>query len=322
VKRLRVVFCGTPQFAVPSLKTLLNEPDFEVLAVFTQPDRPRGRGQDVSFSPVKALAVEKGVPIHQPEKIRAPEVEQQLRACAPDVIVIIAYGQIIPARLLPIPRMGWINLHASLLPKYRGAAPIHWAIASGESITGNTTMRIDAGMDTGEMLLQQELAVGADETATELSERLSQAGAPLLLETLRGLQSGSVIPRRQDDSQASFAPMLKREDGRIDWARPAAEIYNRMRGFTPWPGAYTRFRGQTCHIWGRPWQEPASQLAGERADLRPGALVHRGGNWLVACGTATLMVLTHVKMEGRKQISAIEFANGARLQTGEQFENN
>jgi methionyl-tRNA formyltransferase len=322
VKRLRVVFCGTPQFAVPSLKTLVGESDFEILGVFTQPDRPRGRGQEVSFSPVKAAAVETGIPIHQPEKIRAPEVEQQLRAWAPDVIVIIAYGQIIPARLLPIPRLGWINLHASLLPKYRGAAPIHWAIANGETITGNTTMRIDAGMDTGEMLLQQELPIGADETAPDLTGRLSQAGAPLLVETLRGLQSGSVIPRRQDDSQVSYAPMLKREDGRIDWARPAAEIYNRMRGFTPWPGAYTTFRGQTCHIWGRPWQDPAGQVATEIVDRGPGALVHRDGNWLVACGPATLMVLTHVKMEGRKQISAIEFANGARLQTGEQFENN
>lgn len=318
MSRLRIVFCGTPHFAVPSLKTLIADPDFEILGVFTQPDRPRGRGQELSFSPVKALAVESHIPVHQPEKIRAPEVEQQLRAMAPDAIVIIAYGQIIPARLLPIPRLGWINLHASLLPKYRGAAPIHWAIANGETITGNTTMRIDAGMDTGEMLLQQELPIGSDETSPELTDRLSQAGAPLLLDTLRGLQSGALAARRQDDSQATYAPMLKRDDGLIDWARRAAEIYNRLRAFTPWPGAYTIFRGQTCHIWGHPWSSTSEQIPQEFAHA-PGTLVHHHGNWLIVCGTATLLLLTYVKLEGRKQISAIEFANGARLQTGEQF---
>jgi methionyl-tRNA formyltransferase len=319
VNRLRIVFCGTPQFAVPSLNKLIAEPGFEILAIFTQPDRPRGRGQELSFSPVKAVAVESHIPVHQPEKIRAPEVEQQLRALAPDAIVIIAYGQIIPARLLPIPRLGWINLHASLLPKYRGAAPIHWAIANGETITGNTTMRIDAGMDTGQMLLQQQLPIAPDETSPELADRLSNAGAALLLDTLRGLQSGSVVPRRQDDSQATSAPTLKREDGLIDWARPAPEIYNRMRAFTPWPGAYTIFRGQTCHIWGRPWPWSAEQIPKELTDHAPGTILHHRGNWLILCGTATLLLLTHVKLEGRKQISAIEFANGARLQTGEQF---
>jgi methionyl-tRNA formyltransferase len=319
VNRLRIVFCGTPNFAVPSLKKLIAEPDFELLGVFTQPDRPRGRGQELSFSPVKAVALESHIPVHQPEKIRAPEVEQQLRALAPDAIVIIAYGQIIPARLLPIPRLGWINLHASLLPKYRGAAPIHWAIANGETITGNTSMRIDAGMDTGEMLLHQQLPIGPDETSPELADRLSQAGAPLLLETLRGLQSGTVVPRRQDDSQATNAPLLKREDGRIDWECPAKEIYNRMRAFTPWPGAYTLFRGQTCHIWGRPWPSPGEQVSHEIPQHPPGTLVPYQGHWLVTCSPATQLLLTHVKLEGRKQISAIEFANGARLQTGEQF---
>jgi len=186
VNRLRMVFCGTPQFAVPALKKLLSQQEFEIVSVFTQPDRARGRGQEVSFSPVKEAALAAAIPIHQPEKIRAPEIEEKLRALAPEVIVIIAYGQIIPGRLLQIPRLGWINLHASLLPKYRGAAPIHWAIANGESMTGNTTMRIDAGMDTGEILLQQELAIGAEEAAPALAERLSNAGADLMAETLRG----------------------------------------------------------------------------------------------------------------------------------------
>jgi methionyl-tRNA formyltransferase len=312
VNRLRMVFCGTPHFAVPSLKKFLSQPDFEIVGVFTQPDRPRGRGQEVFFSPVKEAALAAGIPVHQPEKMRAAENEEQLRALAPEVIVIIAYGQIIPGRLLNIPRVGWINLHASLLPKYRGAAPIHWAIANGESITGNTTMRIDAGMDTGEILLQQELTIGGDETAPQLLGRLSEAGAELMVETLRGLQAGKLSPRQQDHSAASYASILKREDGRIEWTRSAAEIYNRMRGFEPWPGAYTEFRGQTCHLWGHPVSTKMS------ADP-PGTLAQRSGSLQVTCGAASTMELTCVKLEGRKKISAAEFVNGARLQDGERF---
>jgi methionyl-tRNA formyltransferase len=314
MNRLRTVFCGTPQFAVPALRRLLSEPDIEIVGVFTQPDRPKGRGQEVSFSAVKQAAFSAQIPVHQPAKIRAPEAAEQLCALAPDVMVIIAYGQIIPARLLPIPRLGWINLHASLLPKYRGAAPIAWAIANGETVTGNTTMRIDAGMDTGEMLLQQELPIGADETAPELSERLAEAGAGLMVETLRGLQAGTLASRPQDTAGVSYAPILKREDGRIDWNKPALKLYNRMRGFTPWPGAYSEFRGQTCHLWGQPLaaNEPSS------ADP-PGTLSDRQGKLTVACGAATQMELTYVKLEGRKRITAAEFANGARLQSGELF---
>jgi methionyl-tRNA formyltransferase len=312
MNHLRMVFCGTPEFAVPSLQTFTSSSDFEIAAVFTQPDRPRGRGQEVSFSPVKKVAVAAGLPVHQPLKIRAPEVEAQLRALSPDVIVIIAYGQIIPGRLLNIPRLGWINLHASLLPRYRGAAPIAWAIANGETYTGNTTMRIDAGMDTGEMLLQNELAIGTDETAPELTVRLAESGAKLMVETLRGLATGNLSGRPQDHSAATNAPMLKREDGQIDWVRPAQEIYNRMRGFAPWPGAYTDFRGQTCHLWGHP-------VSGEASSDQPGSLRLKSGRLLVACGAATELELTHVKLEGRKQISATEFGNGARLQPGEHF---
>ena len=313
VNRLNMVFCGTPQFAVPSLRKLLSQPEFEILGVFTQPDRPRGRGNEVSFSPVKELALEAGIAIHQPEKIRALENEQLLRELRPDVIVIIAYGQIIPARLLPIPRLGWINLHASLLPKYRGAAPIAWAIAKGETFTGDTTMRIDAGMDTGEMLLQRQLPIGPDETAPELAARLSEAGADLMVETLEALQSSNLTGRAQDHSAATTAPMLKREDGRIDWDEPAQEIYNRLRGFDPWPGAFTEFRGQTCHLWGRP---ASKELP---AALTAGTVTLQDGNLYVACGAATEMRLTYVKLEGRKRISAAEFANGARLRNGERF---
>jgi methionyl-tRNA formyltransferase len=319
MSRLRMVFCGTPQFAVPSLKKILAEPDFEIVGVFTQPDRPRGRGNEVSFSPVKEVADAAGIPIYQPEKIRAPEIELKLRELAPAVIIIIAYGQIIPGRLLPIPHLGWINLHASLLPKYRGAAPIAWAVANGETLSGNTTMRIDAGMDTGEMLLQEELQIGADETAPELAERLSEAGARLMVETLRGLQSGKLTSRQQVHAAASYAPMLKREDGRIDWTRPAREIYNRMRGFVPWPGAYTQFRGQTCHLLGLPLHGTDEPEVRKAAGERPGSLMLQPGKLLVVCGAATVMELSHVKVEGRKQVSAAEFANGARLQPGERL---
>jgi len=312
VNRLRIVFCGTPQFAVPPLKHLLEQADFEIEGVFTQPDRPRGRGQEVSFSAVKEAALAANLPLFQPAKIRTPEAEEQLRSLAPDAVVIIAYGQIIPARLLTIPRLGWINLHASLLPKYRGAAPIHWAIANGESVTGNTTMRIDAGMDTGEMLLQQELGIGPEETAPEVAARLSQAGAALMAESLRGLNEGTITPRKQDHEAASLAPMLKREDGEIDWRRRAQEIYNRMRGFTPWPGAYTEFRRQTCHLQGRP-------VEGETSSEAPGTLLMHKEGLRAVCGAATILELNHVKVEGRKQISAMEFARGARLHIGERF---
>ena len=317
---MRVVFCGTPLFAVPALKHLLAQPDFEIAGVITQPDRPRGRGREVSFSPVKEIATSAGIPVHQPEKIRSPEAQELLQELAPEVVVIIAYGQIIPARLLPIPKLGWINLHASLLPKYRGAAPINWAIVNGEAKTGVTSMRIDAGMDTGEILLQKEMEIGAAETAPELTARMSELGATLMAETLRGLAAGTIVPLGQDNAQASMAPMLKKEDGRIDWSRPAEEIFNRIRGFAPWPGAYTSFRGQTCHIWG----EPASNDLGEEearqgAASKPGFLLVQRNKTIVRCGGTTYLRLLSVKLEGRKHVSATEFANGAHLYPGEHF---
>ncbi len=322
---LRIGFCGTPQFAVPTLKHLLTKPDFEVLAVITQPDRPRGRGQEVSFSPVKQVALAAHLSVHQPEKIRAPETEELLKKVSLDFVVIIAYGQIIPARFLSIPRYGWINLHASLLPKYRGAAPINWAIANGETRTGLTTMRIDAGMDTGDTLLQHELGIGPKETAPELAARMAEAGAPLMEETLRGLAAGTMIPRAQNHVEATLAPMLTKEDGRIDWNRPAHEIYNRMRGFAPWPGAYTSFRGQTCHIWAEPVSNegvvgPSFGGGGSAARTHaPGTLLAEKNALYVICGGATILHIQSAKLEGRKQVSASEFAMGARLKPGERF---
>jgi methionyl-tRNA formyltransferase len=310
---LRLLFCGTPNFAVPTLKHLLAQPDFEIIAVITQPDRPRGRGQEVSFSPVKETALARSLPLFQPEKIRSPESEAFLGQAQPDAVVIIAYGQIIPARLLEIPKHGWINSHASLLPKYRGAAPIQWAIANGEAETGVTIMRIDAGMDTGEMLVQRGTTIAADETAPELAARLAEISGPLMAEALRGLREGSIQPRAQNHAEASLAPLLKREDGRVDWSQPAQTIYRRMRGFTPWPGAFTTFRRFTCQLAGVPVSKEHDRQTSS------GEILIEGGNLLVVCGQKTLLQVSRVKLEGRKEVSALEFANGTHVQPGEHF---
>lgn len=318
--KIRIVFCGTPQFAVPTLKYLLAESAFEVVGAITQPDQPRGRGQDVSFPPIKEAALAANVPVHQPKKIRDPRMETLLRELAPDCMVIIAYGQIIPARLLGIPKLGWINLHASLLPNYRGAAPINWAIVNGEVRTGLTTMRIDEGMDTGDTLVRQEVAIGEKETAGELTKRMADLGGQLMAATLLGLEDGTLTGKPQNHAEASYAPMLKKEDGRVDWQRPAIEIYNRMRGFAPWPGAYTTLRGESCQVWGEavPRQESAN-LPQDITGAAPGNLSMYQRELYVTCGDTTVLRLGAVKVEGRKIVKGFDFANGARLKGGERF---
>jgi methionyl-tRNA formyltransferase len=320
---LRIIFCGTPEFAVPSLHHLLAQSDLQVVGVVTQPDRPRGRGHATSSSPVKEAAVAARVPVYQPEKIKSDEASEYFNRTAPDAVVIIAYGQIIPQRLIEIARLGWINLHGSLLPKYRGAAPIHRAIINGEARTGLTTMRIDAGLDTGPTLLKFETEIGLDETAPQLYARLSDAGAPLVVETLRALDRGTISPAPQDNSQASFAPPLKKEEGRIDWSLPAQQIYNRIRGLQPWPGAFSSFRGKNCAIWGRALSKPntVTSLTDSAAPaIHPlGNILTGGGNVSVACGEGTALQLEFVQLEGRKRVTALEFANGARLTPGDRF---
>jgi methionyl-tRNA formyltransferase len=291
---------------------LIAQPDVQIEGVVTQPDRPRGRGQEVAQSVVKVAALEAGLAVFQPERIRADAAFDYFQRVAPDAVVIIAYGQIIPPPLLAIPRLGWINLHASLLPKYRGAAPINWAIANGETRTGLTTMRIDSGLDTGPTLLTFETSIGPEETAPELAARLADAGAPVVVEALRQLDRGEIVPAPQDNSQATHAPPLKKEDGRIDWSLPAPQIYNRIRGFAPWPGAFTQFRRKSCHLWGKPVAPPAPPGA-------PGTLTATQGALLVACGGATALAIEFVQIEGRKQITAREFANGARLAPSDHF---
>jgi methionyl-tRNA formyltransferase len=310
---LKLVFCGTPAFAVPSLRALLADSYFQVAAVVTQPDRPRGRGKKTASSPVKDAALESGVPVYQPEKIRSESSLDYFKRLMPDVVVIIAYGQIIPASLIAIPRLGWINLHGSLLPKYRGAAPINWAIINGEKVTGLTTMQIDAGLDTGPMLLKYQTGIGADETALDLYAQLAEAGAPLIVETLKKLDQGKIAPTPQDNSQATLAPPLKKEDGRIDWFLTAPKIYNRIRGLQPWPGAFTTFRGATCRIWGKPLKPIAAGGA-------PGIILPtQEDGLLVICGGSTVLHVEQVQIEGRNRISDREFTNGARIQPGERF---
>jgi methionyl-tRNA formyltransferase len=310
---LKLVFCGTPAFAVPSLRALLSDSYFQIAGVVTQPDRPRGRGKKTASSPVKDAALEAGVPVYQPEKIKSESSLDYFKRLSPDVVVIIAYGQIIPAALIAIPRLGWINLHGSLLPKYRGAAPINWAIINGEKVTGLTTMQIDAGLDTGSMLLKYRTGIGADETAPDLYAQLAEAGAPLIVETLKKLDRGELTPMPQDNSQASLAPPLKKEDGRIDWFLPAPKIYNRIRGLQPWPGAFTTFRGATCRIWGKPLKPVA-------AGGTPGILLPtQEDGLLVICGASTVLHVEQVQIEGRNRISDREFMNGARMAPGEHF---
>jgi methionyl-tRNA formyltransferase len=315
---LRVVFFGTPEFALPSLRLLIAAPEIQLEAVVTQPDRPRGRGQQVSTSAVKDFALDSGIYLYQPEKIRDEAVVIFFRRKKPDAVIIIAYGQKIPQSLLEIPRLGWINLHGSLLPKYRGAAPINWAIANGETRTGLTTMQVDATMDTGPILLQHELEIGPDETAAELSRRMAEAGAPLVLDSLLKLDRGEITPCAQDNAMASHAPLLKKEYGNLDWSVPAAQLYNRIRGFDPWPGAHTYFRGQQCGVWGRPANHDAQrQLLQPRTT--PGAVAFESGELYVSCGSSTWLRVETIQLQGKKRITAKEFANGVHLTPDDKF---
>lgn len=314
VPPLRTIFCGTPAFGLPTLERLLTESDFSVEAVFTQPDRPRGRGHESAQSPIKEAALKAGVAVHQPQTMRSRDVTELIAQIRPDAAVIIAYGQIIPQTLLPIPRLGWINLHGSMLPKYRGAAPVQRAILAGERRTGLTVMQIDAGLDTGPVLQQIELSIGTDQTSPQLLERMSTLGAPMMLDLLRKLDAGNLTPKPQDNTLATLAPPLTKEEGRIDWAQPAPAIYNRIRAFDPWPGAYTHFRGRLCHIWGTPVADDSAE-----APSACGTIVQKAQRVLVACGQSTWLGLGSVRLEGRKRVTAIEFANGARLTTNDRF---
>ena len=247
MNNLKIVFMGTPDFAVPCLKTL-NE-NYEVIAVITQPDRPKGRGQKLTPSPIKEYALEHNLTVLQPEKIKTSETEEQLKKLAPDLIVVVAFGQILSKAILDIPQLGCINVHASLLPKYRGAAPIHWSIINGETKTGITTMYMDVGLDTGDMILKEEVSISAKMNTGELHDTLMNIGAKTLLQTIKQITEGSVVRNKQNDAKASYAPLLTKELERINWLLPAQEIYNLVRGLNPWPVAFSIFKGKKLKIW-------------------------------------------------------------------------
>ena len=307
---LDLIFCGTPAFAVPTLEKLV-QVAHRVRLVVTQPDRPKGRGLELVQSPVKQSALKLNLPIAQPDRIKTNDAfRAQLTALHPDAIIVVGYGRIIPQWMLDLPPLGNINVHASLLPKYRGAAPIQWATANGETVTGVTTMRIDAGLDTGDILLQQELPIAPEDTAETISPLLAQIGADLLLETLRGLQAQQIHPRPQDNSQATLAPILKKEDGQLDFTLSATEIYNRIRGFQPWPGAYTKFRGKTLQII------RARPLASE---VPPAELRTEADRLLVGCGHNTSLELLELQLEGKKRTAAQDFVRGYHPTRGEKL---
>lgn len=308
---IRTVFMGTPEFALPTLQGLLSA-GVDLCAVFTQPDRPRGRGKLLAPPPVKEMAVAHGLPVFQPQKLRDPAVVETLRSLRPDLIVVVAYGQILPASILDIPRYGCINVHASLLPRYRGAAPINKAIVDGEQVTGVTTMLMDVGLDIGDMLVKRATEIGIEETAGQLHDRLALLGREAMAETLRRLCEGTLRPEPQDDAQSSYAPMMKKEDGRIDWRHPARDIHNLVRGLSPWPGAFTSWNGQMLKL-GR-------TLAEEGPDAEPGTVVAADGCGVcIACGQGVLRV-RELQLAGKKKLPAGDFLRGASLSVGTRLE--
>jgi methionyl-tRNA formyltransferase len=305
-----LVFCGTPAFAVPTLEKLVDA-GFGVRLVVTQPDRASGRGLALAASPVKLSALQRNLPIVQPAKIKHNrEFRALLEIIHPDAIIVVGYGRIVPQWMIDLPRLGNLNLHASLLPKYRGAAPIQWAIANGETTTGVTTMRIDAGLDTGDILLQAEEPIGAEHTAVTLSPRLAHRGAELMISTLAGLANGTLHPQPQDNSKATLAPILKKEDGLIDFSRTASETWNRLRGFQPWPGAFTTFRGKTLQLH-------TAVPSVEVAVLKTAHFMVENGRLLLGFAHETALEVLELQIEGKKRMSAHDFINGYRPRSDE-----
>ncbi len=306
-QQLRTVFMGTPDFALQTLQGLIDA-GCNMVGVYTQPDRPKGRGKQLAAPPVKELALQYDIPVYQPSKLRQPEAVAELEALAPDLIVVVAYGQILPKSVLDIPAHGCINVHASLLPKYRGAAPINKAIVDGETETGITTMFMDVGLDTGDMLVKKTLAIGPQETAGELHDRLMILGRETMEETLQQLCAGTLQREIQNDDQSTYASMMKKEDGRIDWNRSAVEVHNQIRGLDPWPGTYTSLNGELLKL---------AKTSPEGADGgKPGSVVSADtGGVCIACGSGTLLI-KELQLAGRKRLAAGDFLRGCNLEPG------
>ncbi len=306
---MRVIFMGTPDFAVPSLQKLLDRGD-DVCAVFTQPDKPKGRGHKLQAPPVKELALEHGVPVYQPATLRTEEAQRQIKELRPDVIVVAAYGKLLPKAVLDVPPLGCINVHASLLPKYRGAAPIQWAVIHGDETSGVTTMYMAEGMDTGDMLLKAETPIGPEETAGELFDRLKDLGAGLLGETLDRLEAGTLERVPQDEAEATHAPMLSKELSQVNWERPAQELHDLIRGLNPWPCAYAVLDGKRLKLL-------ASRVT--EGTGKPGSLKLQDGQLAVCCGSGMLL-LTELQTENGKRMSGREYLLGHPLKEDAHFE--
>jgi methionyl-tRNA formyltransferase len=307
---VRVVFLGSGAFAIPSFTALIDA-GHEVAALITQPDREKGRGRVLTPPPLKPVALARGVAVHQPRRVREESAQEVLRGLAPEVQVVVAYGQILPRSVIDIARHGTVNVHASLLPLYRGAAPVQWAIVNGERETGVTTMLIDEGLDTGPTLLARSAPIGAEETAALLEPRLAVLGAELLLETLAGLENGRLKPTPQDHARATLAPLIRKEDGRIDWSMPAEAVARRVRGFHPWPGTFTTWQGQPLKVL-------RARAEGE-GTAAPGEIVADREGLLVGCGQDTRLRLLEVQPESRRPMGAAAFAAGLRLAPGARF---
>jgi methionyl-tRNA formyltransferase len=312
---IRTVFMGTPEFALPTLEGLLGA-GVDLRAVYTQPDRPKGRGKALTPPPVKVRAEALGIPVFQPLKLREPASVEELRALAPDLIVVVAFGQILPKSVLEIPRYGCINVHASLLPRYRGAAPINKAIIDGETETGVTTMLMDVGLDTGDMLVKRYTSIGPEETAGQLHDRLARLGREAMEETLNRLCAGTLVPVPQEDALSTYAPMLKKEDGRIDWRLSAAAVHNLVRGLDPWPGAFTFLHGEMLKL-GRTLPLPGSPTA--PATL-PGTIISADAEGVrIVCGEGVLLV-RELQLPGKKRLAATDFLRGRPLSAGTRLE--
>lgn len=309
---MKVVFMGTPEFSVPALDALI-EAGHEILAVVTQPDKPKGRGKAVAMSPVKERALELGIPVYQPVRIKKePEFTEQMKALNPDVMVVIAFGQILPAQVLEIPRYGCVNIHASLLPKYRGAAPIQWAVIDGEKETGVTTMMMDVGLDTGDMLDKTVVSLDAAETGGSLHDKLSRAGAKLITETLEKLEQGTAVRTPQTEEGSSYAGMLTKELGDLDWSRPAAELERLVRGLNPWPSAYTRLNGKTLKLWET---VTAPEEPGETG-FEPGQVTKTDRETLWVQTGDGLLGIRRLQLEGKKQMDTAAFLRGFQVLPG------
>ncbi len=307
----RIIFFGTPTFAIPTLKGLVQGPN-KIVGVVTQPDREKGRGRKIAASPVKELALQQGLTLYQPEKAKDEPFLECIRDLQPDLFVVIAYGQILAKALLQIPKWGAVNVHASLLPQYRGAAPINWAILKGEKVTGVTTMMLDEGMDTGDILLQTEIPIGEEEATETLYDRLSSVGAQLLLKTLEGMKAGNIHPIPQDHSKATYAPPLKKEDGHIDWKKEAEEIHRQIRAFTPWPGAFTEWGGRRLKICRGEVRKGASYQ-------KAGAVVWMGSDFMEVAAGKDSYIIKEVQLEGKRRMDVRDFLSGHPFPVGTVF---